>query len=89
MKVTLAGPDDLGHWFLDDEHGNSFPLVERHEDHPAAATRFGWQPPDGATDDETILNALDWLMENIGEEIDAPRDVKAYFEALDADADAE
>ena len=37
MKVTLMGPDDLGYWFLDDENGNSFPSVERHEDHPQAA----------------------------------------------------
>lgn len=44
MKLTLAGPDDLGHWFLEDAQGNSWPLVERHEDQPAAAALFGWSP---------------------------------------------
>ncbi len=40
MKVTLMGPDDLGRWYLADHHGNSFPFVERHEDHPQAAELF-------------------------------------------------
>lgn len=89
MKVTLVGPDDLGRWFLDDENGNSFPLVERHEEHPGAAAFFGWAAPDGLTDEEIIQDALDWLMENIGEEIEAPPDVRAYFEKIEAEGDAE
>src|ERR1700691_2198684 len=50
MKVTLAGPDDLGYWFLHDEDGNGFPLVEDHAGHPAAAALFGWTAPEGVTD---------------------------------------
>lgn len=71
MNVTLAGPDDLGFWFLHDHDGNSVPLVARHEDHPAAAALFGWQSPDGITDKEAIIqDALDWLMDHIGDEIE-------------------
>jgi hypothetical protein len=89
-KVTLTGPDDLGRWFLDDENGNSLPLVERHEEHPGAAELFGWTSPDGITAEEEIIqDALDWLMENIGEEIDAPPDAVAYFEELEAERDEE
>lgn len=49
MTVTLVGPDDLGYWFLHDANGNSFPLVERHEDHPAAAVPAGWERVEDAT----------------------------------------
>ncbi len=86
MKVTLAGPDDLGHWFLDDDNANSYPLVARHEDHPQAAALFGWTAPEGVTDEEDIIqDALDCLMENIGEEIEAPKEVVEYFRELEAD----
>ena len=41
MKVFLMGPDDLGGWFLDDENGQSWQIVESNEDHIAAAELFG------------------------------------------------
>jgi hypothetical protein len=86
MKVTLVGPDDLGYWFLHDDDGNSFPLVERHEDHPAAAALFGWTAPEGVTDEEEIIeSALDWLNDHIGDEIKAPPVVVAYFRKLEGD----
>ena len=50
MRVTLMGPGELGHWFLTDDHGNSFPLVTRHEDHSKGATLLGWNAPEGVTD---------------------------------------
>ena len=74
MKVTLAGPDDLGYWFLHDENGNAFPLVEDHVDHSAAAALFGWTAPEGVTDQEEIIqDALDWLNDHISDEIEAHR----------------
>ncbi len=83
MLVTLMGPDDLGHWMLADENGNSFPLVECHEDHPAAASLFGWTAPEGVTDEEEIIqDALDWIMDHINENIEAPKDVAEYFGEL-------
>lgn len=83
MRVTLAGPDDLGYWFLHDENGNTFPLVERHDDHPAAAELFGWTTPEGITDQEEIIeSARLWLMENISEEIEAPQHVVEFFREL-------
>lgn len=83
MQVELAGPDDLGHWFLVDGDGNSFPLVERPEDHPAAAALFGWKAPKDVTDEEKIIDAaIDFLMEHIGDEIKAPRHVVEFFEKL-------
>jgi hypothetical protein len=86
MKVTLAGPNDLGYWFLDDENGNSFPLVERHEDHPAAAALFGWKAPEGVTDEEEIINdAIDWLTDHAGEDFKAPKHVAEFFEKLEAE----
>jgi len=81
LVVTLMGPDDLGLFVLADENGNNFPLVQRYEDHPAAASLFGWQSPEGATDEEEIIqDALDWLMDHINEDIEAPKDVEEYFE---------
>lgn len=83
MIVTLAGPDDLGFWFLDDENGNSFPLVERHEDHPAAAALFGWKAPEGITDKKAIIHdAIDWLTDHAGEDFEAPQHVVEYFREL-------
>ena len=80
MLVTLMGPTDLGLWFLDDESGNSFPLVQRYEDHPQAASLFGWQAPEGADQEQIIEDAVDWLMDHINEDIEAPKDVVEYFE---------
>jgi len=90
MKVTLAGPDDLGLWVLHDENGNAFPLVEDQEDHLAAASLFGWTAPEGVTDEEDIIqDALDFLMENIGEEIEAPKEAVEYFRELTGDEEDE
>lgn len=85
MKLTLTGPDDLGKWLLEDANGNAWPLVERPEDHIAAAAMFGWLPPQDATDEEIIENALDWLMAFIGEEIEAPQHIAEYFRELEGD----
>jgi len=88
MKVELAGPGDLGHWFLVDRDGNAYPLVERHEDHPKAAALFGWTAPEGVADeDEIIDNAIDFLTENIGEEIEAPKEAVEYFRELNDEDD--
>lgn len=90
MKVELAGPGDLGHWYLVDGDGNSIPLVERPEDHPAAASLFGWKAPKDVTDEEKIIDAaIDFLMEHIGDEIKAPKHVVEFFERLKAEADDE
>ena len=45
MEVYLAGPDDLGYWFLEDENGNSFDLVTTEAEHLTAAALFGWKAP--------------------------------------------
>jgi hypothetical protein len=86
MKVQLTGPDDLGLWFLTDANGNAFPLVERHEDHPAAAALFGWQATEGVENREAIIqDALVFLMDHIGDEIEAPKEAVAYFNELNAE----
>lgn len=89
MKVTLEGPDGLGHWFLADEDGNTFPVVRDHEGHPAAAALFGWTAPIGITDQEELIqNALAWLTENVGEEIKEsrmPTEAVAHFTELAAE----
>jgi hypothetical protein len=88
MKVTLAGPDDLGYWFLHDENGNTFPLVARHEDHPAAAFLFGWTAPKGVTAEEEIIeSARLCLIENISEEVEAPLHVVEFFRQLNDEDD--
>ena len=88
MKVELAGPGDLGHWFLVDRDGNAYPLVKRHEDHLKAAALFGWKAPDGIADEEEIIDsAIDFLMDNISEEIEAPQEVADYFRELEKDDD--
>jgi hypothetical protein len=62
----------------------------RHEDHPKAATLFGWTAPEGVTDEEEIIDsAIDFLMENIGEEIEAPKEAVEYFLELEEDDDEE
>ena len=84
MKVTLVGPDELGYWFLHDENGNAYPFVERHEDHPAAAALLGWTAPEGVTDEEALIDsAIDFLMENSGEDFDAPKHVAKFFRELE------
>lgn len=90
MKVTLMGPSDLGQWYLVDDEGNSYPVVQRHEDHPAAAALFGWSRPEGVTDEEEIIqDALAWLNEHISDEITAPDHVEAFFRELQEDEGAE
>ena len=78
MKVSLSGPDDLGYWFLDDENGRSFPLIERYEDHPDAAVSLGWKRPEDITDQEELIDAaIDWLRDHAGEDFNAPKHVVA------------
>jgi hypothetical protein len=80
----------LGHWYLVDHDGNAYPLVERHEDHPKAATLFGWTAPEGVTDEEEIIaSTIDFLMEHIGDEIEAPQEAVNYFRELEQDAEDE
>lgn len=78
MKVNLAGPDDLGRWYLHDENGNAFPLVVKDEDHPMAAALLGWIDKEEVID-ERIESARLWLMDCIGDEIDAPAHVEEFF----------
>jgi hypothetical protein len=84
MNVTLAGPDGLGYWFLDDDKGRSFPLVNNWNDHIAAASMFGWTASEEAKDeDEIIEEARLWLMDHIGDAIKAPKDIEDYFREFD------
>ena len=85
MNVELTGPDDLGFWFLVDKDGNAFPFVERHEDHPRAAKLFGWEATDGANRKALIQDAIDFLMEHIGDQIEAPPEAVDYFNELNAE----
>jgi hypothetical protein len=86
MKLILAGPDDSGFWFLENENGMSWQLVERWRDHPGAAALFGWTAPDGATDDEQAEAAREFLMDHIGDQIEAPRHIAQHFEELEREA---
>ena len=89
MRVTLMGPGELGDWFLTNYEGNSFPLVERHEDHPQAAALLGWNAPERVTDQEKVIDiALDWLMEHTGEDFTAPPHVAEFFRQLNEDNEA-
>lgn len=84
MKVELTGPDDLGFWYLTNADGNFFPLVETHEGHPAAAALFGWLAREGIEDREAIIqDALVFLMDHIGDEIEASKEVVDYFSELE------
>ena len=88
MKVSLAGPDDLGFWFLENEDGNAYPLVKRHEDHGKAAALFGWKAPEGVRDQEEIIDsAIDYLMDHISDEIEAPKEAVEYFRELESEDD--
>lgn len=84
MQVTLMGPDDLGHWFLTDSDGDTFPFVECHEDHLKAAL-LGWDQPEGIEGEAAIMDALDWLLDRTGDDFDAPAHVAAFFHQIDAD----
>lgn len=81
MIVTLMGPDDIGGWVLTDGDGNSYPFIASHEDHMNAVL-LGWERPAGIDDEEAIMNALDWLMEQNGEDFEAPGIVSEYFKKL-------
>jgi hypothetical protein len=86
MLATLMGPDDLGYWFLTDDDGISFPLVQRRADLPGAASLFGWKAPEGMEDrDDLAENARLWLMDHISDEIEAPKDVVEYFQQFGED----
>lgn len=86
MKLALVGPDDSGFWFLENEHGMTWKIVERWEDHSAAASLFGWLAPDGESEGEQMESAREFLMERIGDQIEAPRHIAQHFEELERDA---
>ena len=86
MKLMLVGPTDEGFWFLENENGLSWQLVERWADHSVAAALFGWLALDGATDDEQAESAREFLMDNIGAEIEAPLHIAQHFEQLEREA---
>jgi len=82
------GPGEMGHWFLADHDGNSFPFVTRHEDHPSAATLLGWSNQVGITDRDSLIdNALDFLMTHTGEDFEAPAHIADFFRQLNEDID--
>ena len=96
MKVTLMGPDDDGCFFLCDYEGREYRLVRQRKDHAAAAALFGWKACEcGQTDGtvacehrtvrEMIAEARGVLMDHIGDDIEAPAHVAAYFDELDKD----
>jgi hypothetical protein len=86
MKLTLVGPDDSGFWFLENDNGLSWQLVERRTDHPGAAALFGWVAADGATEDEQAEAAREFLVENIGDQMEAPRHIATHFEEMEREA---
>jgi hypothetical protein len=86
MKLMLVGPDGSGFWFLENDHGLSWQLVERWADHPGAAALFGWVAADGSSDDEQAEAAREFLMEKIGDEIEAPLHIAQHFKELEREA---
>ena len=73
MKVTLQGPDDLGHWFLARRKRELVPPRRTPRGSPGCRRLFGWTAPEGVTDEEEIIqDALDWLNDHINDEIEAP-----------------
>jgi len=82
MRVTLQGPDELGFCVLTDDDGNTYPLVTKTEDFLYAAKLFGWT---GGTIDE----AIDYVTEMNGEEIEAPPQIEEFFLRLYAELEAE
>jgi hypothetical protein len=89
MILTLVGPDDSGFWYLEDAAGNDWRVVERWSDHPGAAALFGWIAPNGASDDEQVVSARDFLMERIGDSIQAPLHIAEHFEQFQTPPDAQ
>lgn len=85
MKLTLMGPDDSGHWFLCDEHGNDWRIVQCWNDYVPAAELLGWLVV--GTEAERVRNALDFLLDHIGEDFNVPKHVADHFLELQQDAD--
>lgn len=85
MKVTLMGPDDSGHWFLCDDRGNSWQIVQSYNDYAPAAQLLGWEPVGAG--DELAQTALDFLLDHIGEDFNVPQHVADHFSELQQDAD--
>lgn len=86
MKLMLVGPDDSGFWFLENQHGMTWQVVERWSDHPGAAALFGWVAAEGATGDEQAEAAREFLMDHIGDEIEAPLHIAQHFDKLEREA---
>lgn len=86
MKLILAGPTDEGFWHLENEDGMSWKIVERWTDHPGAAALFGWSAPDGMTAEEQAESAREFLMENIGAEIEALLHIAQHFDEMEREA---
>lgn len=80
MRLTLVGPDDSGFWHLENDNGMTWQVVERWADHPGAAALLGWTSLDAMTDDEQAEAAREFLMEHIGDQIEAPRHIAQHFE---------
>jgi hypothetical protein len=89
MKVYLAGCDDLGYWFLEDENGNSFDFVTTEAEQLTAAALFGWKAPEGVSQERAVEEARLWLEDCIRDKIDAPKDAEAYFQELYGDEESE
>lgn len=96
MKLTLQGPDDEGCFFLADDQGRDWRLVARYKDHAFGAALFGWEAceeceTDGTADcphrtaKEMLAEAREVLLDHIGDDIEAPAHIAAYFEELDRD----
>ena len=94
MKVVLTGPDDQGFFYLTDYHLRDYRIVEKWEHYAGAAMLFGWVPcPCGKTNgtfdcdhrtvDEMAEEARDFLMEHVGEEIEAPLHIQSFFDEWD------
>lgn len=86
VRLNLTGPTVEGFWFLENDNGLSWQVVERWTDHPGAAALFGWIAPNGATQDEQAEAAREFLMENIGAEIEAPLHIAQHFGELEREA---
>ena len=85
MRLTLMGLDDSGHWYLCDEHGKDWRIVEGFNDYVPAAQLLGWMPV--GSEHELAQNALAFLMDHIGEEFTVPKHVADYFREMQQDAD--
>lgn len=94
MKATLMGPDDQGCWYLCDGNGHDWPVVRDRKEHAYAARLFGWTACEcGQTNgttacehrtvEEMLEEARAFLMDHIGDEIEPPRHIAAYFEEME------